>query len=116
MDHPYQPHPFDTDLATAERAAWQRGDYRMAALLGAVLDQEGKPEPEELEQAKEEAAAAERRAEEAESRASVLETAGDAAYDMLHALAQRIEAYPRVPKAELLEALSTAMAALVVPE
>ncbi len=41
MSHPYQQHPLETDLSSAEREAWSSGDYERAELLGALMDQEG---------------------------------------------------------------------------
>ena len=115
MDHPYQQHPLELDLSALERAAWQRGDYRMAGLLGAMEDMQGNPEPEELEQAKEETAAAERRATEAEQTAAAWETATDSAYGALDKLRQRIELAKRVSdREEILADLAAAMAFLEV--
>ena len=115
MDHPYQQHPLELDLSALERAAWQRGDYPTAALLGALEDMQGNPEPEELEQAQEETKAAERRVTEAENAVVAWEGATDKAHDALDKLRQRIELAKRVSdREEILADLAAAMAFLEV--
>lgn len=106
----------DQDINALERAAYQRGDVELAQALAFAADAdfdrtelEYRPLPEDL-------ADAEHRAEVADRQAENLKTAADAAYELLLNLKQRIAASKRVPKAELLNALSEVIDALVIPE